>query len=442
MVGEHDGVEWVHLAGNVAGADIGYLFPGTAGVKGLREARSGSWYNINNDYGSTIQHTRNYLSLWLDHGSNPAGATYAYALLPNQSATAVAAYAAAPQFTIIGNSANVQAVREDTLGVTAANFWADATHTAGGITCDRKAAVVVRDDGTELRVAIADPTQLNTGTIRVEIAAAMERVLAADPRVTVEQVKPTVKLLVNVNGGAGASFGATLIRASGPNMAPVARDDTTRAVAGTPQLVEVLANDSDPDSGPEPLALLTVTQPAHGRVEIEASQVRYTADEGFAGGDSFSYTLSDGGLAATGQVSIEVVNVRTLEGFRRRTFTAAQLADPAISGPAADPDRDGIANFLEYAFLLDPWFADAGLLRMQAGNSGFRYTYTRRKLAADLVYEPEVSESLGGWRPAGGEVREVVVDETATAQTIEVTDLVEPLPGGARFHRLRVSGVP
>lgn len=658
------GVGWAHLAGNVAGADIGYLFPGTAGVKGRREARSGSWYSINNRYGSTTQHTRNYLSLWLDHGSNPAGASYAYALLPNQSAAAVAAYAAAPQFTIIENSANVQAVREDTLGVTAANFWADATHTAGGITCDRKAAVMVRDDGTELRVAVADPTQVNTGTIRIEIAAAMERVLAADPRVTVEQVKPTVKLLVNVTGGAGASFAATLIRAPGPNMAPVARDDATRAAAGTPQLIDVLANDSDPDSGPESLTLLTVTQSTHGRVEIEASQVRYTADEGFAGGDSFSYTVgdgrdsvtamvdvevgsgplpvaaltssswqdpnipahvldgdlgtrwsaqgdgqwlacdlgtphrldavglaiyngatrrayfdvqvsadglswvtlavctssgtsnaverfevpytwtrwvrilghgnsqstwnsitelelhalgntapltpavtattdeglpveafllawandpdggpgplvvaglgaaahgtvtaqaggavytpepgftgsdsfsytvSDGGLAVTGQVSIEVVNVRTVEGFRRRNFTAAQLADPAISGPAADPDRDGIANLLEYAFLLDPWLGNTGPLRMQPGISGFRYTYTRRKLAADLVFLAEVSESLGGWRIADGEVMEKVVDETATTQTIEVTDLVEPVPGGTRFHRLRVSVVP
>ena len=40
-------------------------------------------------------------------------------------------------------------------------------------------------------------------------------------------------------------------------------------------------------------------------------------------------------------------------------FTAAQLADPRLSGDDQDPDQDGLANLLEYACGLDPWRRDA-----------------------------------------------------------------------------------
>jgi hyaluronate lyase len=40
------GTSWAHLAGNVAGADIGYYFPQAVTVRALREARSASWDDI------------------------------------------------------------------------------------------------------------------------------------------------------------------------------------------------------------------------------------------------------------------------------------------------------------------------------------------------------------------------------------------------------------
>ena len=48
-----------------------------------------------------------------------------------------------------------------------------------------------------------------------------------------------------------------------------------------------------------------------------------------------------------------------VEAWRALHFTPAQLADPAISGDDADPDRDGLPNLLEYALGLDPWQPDA-----------------------------------------------------------------------------------
>ncbi|NEE54628.1 lyase, partial [Streptomyces sp. SID8455] len=57
---------WAHLGGHG-----GYVFPGGATLKALRENRSGRWRDINTG-GSTDTVTRAYLTLWADHGQNPA----------------------------------------------------------------------------------------------------------------------------------------------------------------------------------------------------------------------------------------------------------------------------------------------------------------------------------------------------------------------------------
>ena len=71
---------------------------------------------------------------------------------------------------MLNNNANVQAVSENTLGITAANFWTDTTYTSGGITLNKKSSVLVRNDGPFIDVSVSDPTQLNTGGIALQIA--------------------------------------------------------------------------------------------------------------------------------------------------------------------------------------------------------------------------------------------------------------------------------
>src|SRR5208283_3353959 len=79
----------------VEGADIGYFFPAPVRLYGLREERSGVW----NETTTTV--SRNYLTLWLSHGTNPAGATYSYVLLPGYSAAQVSDYARHPRVEVL-----------------------------------------------------------------------------------------------------------------------------------------------------------------------------------------------------------------------------------------------------------------------------------------------------------------------------------------------------
>lgn len=217
------GVTWAHLAGTTAGADIGYYFPQPASLRAVREARTGSWGNIY-EGASATPIIRNYLRFGFEHGSNPTAATYQYVMLPGRSALHTDHYAEAPQITVIANDANVQAVSETTLGITAANFWTDSPQTAGIITANRKASVLVRNDGDFVDVSVSDPTQANTGTIELEIASPASAVISSDGGVSVTQTSPAISMSVNVSGARGKTFRARFYTGTPQviNLAPVA----------------------------------------------------------------------------------------------------------------------------------------------------------------------------------------------------------------------------
>ena len=201
------GVNWTHIAGHVEGSDIGYFFPAPATLRGVREARTGAWSDIDAG-GSNTPITRNYLRLTLEHGSNPTNTTYQYVLLPGRNATRTGHYAAAPQVTVLANNTNVQAVAETTLGITAVNFWTDITQTVGGITSNKKASVLVREDGPFIDVSVSDPTQLNTGSINLQIALDGGTLVSADSGVSVTQTSPSIALNVATANAAGKTFKA------------------------------------------------------------------------------------------------------------------------------------------------------------------------------------------------------------------------------------------
>jgi outer membrane protein OmpA-like peptidoglycan-associated protein len=92
------------------------------------------------------------------------------------------------------------------------------------------------------------------------------------------------------------------------NDPPVATDDMIVTVKDAPRVIEVLANDYDPDG--DPLTIIEIIQPENkmGTVVINGDgTVTYTPMPIWWGTDSFQYTISDGrGGTATATVHLEV----------------------------------------------------------------------------------------------------------------------------------------
>jgi uncharacterized protein YkwD len=92
------------------------------------------------------------------------------------------------------------------------------------------------------------------------------------------------------------------------NRPPVARVDEFTTTAGTPVLLDVLANDTDPDGGTLSVVAVIPGSFTHGTLEIVGNKVRYTPEPGFEGDACFQYTMSDGqGGTATTFVCVEVL---------------------------------------------------------------------------------------------------------------------------------------
>ncbi|MFC4776577.1 polysaccharide lyase 8 family protein [Paenibacillus sp. GCM10023252] len=206
LVERFDNTNWIHLAGNTAGADIGYYFPQPERVYGKREVRAGSWLDINAGDTKTATVSNPYMSFVISHDSAPNNDDYAYVLLPGKSASQVAAYAGAPNITVTANDAGAQAVRHDAAGLklTAANFWTDAVRTASGITSNKKASIIVKETASAYEISVSDPTQLNTGTISVQVAGTVTGVASKDASITASSGS-AISFTVAVSGSKGKS---------------------------------------------------------------------------------------------------------------------------------------------------------------------------------------------------------------------------------------------
>ena len=108
-----------------------------------------------------------------------------------------------------------------------------------------------------------------------------------------------------LNGGSTATVSVIVTCVDDPPKA-VADSATTTEDAGA-IAIPVLANDADPDAGPE--SIVSKTDGAHGAVAITGAgtALTYTPDANYCGTDSFTYTLN-GGSTATVSVIVTCVD--------------------------------------------------------------------------------------------------------------------------------------
>ncbi len=118
---------------------------------------------------------------------------------------------------------------------------------------------------------------------------------------------------------------------------------------------------------------------------------------------------------------------QTLSAWKSIYFTAAELADPNVSGNSADIDRDGLNTLEEYAFGLNPKLADAAAVTFPSASADQHLTLTfpRAKAAADVqVIVEAAGDPTGPWSSGANVTSEQVIADDGVVQTIRATDLM------------------
>lgn len=153
------------------------------------------------------------------------------------------------------------------------------------------------------------------------------------------------------------------------------------------------------------------------------------------------------GNTAIGSFSVTVRSSFT--SFQQQYFSPSQLADPSISGAAADPDHDGVPNLLAFALGRSPW-QPGGPVTSQSGGGGSTplKLMFQRLSPAPVTYTVEASGDLSTWTALASLGKNsdtwtgaAVVSESGSGatRTTTVTDVSTPPASSKRFLKLQVA---
>ena len=125
------------------------------------------------------------------------------------------------------------------------------------------------------------------------------------------------------------------------NTPPVATDDLVRTMTGQLVVIDVVANDMDPDG--DPLSIIDIQPSVNATIERgDAHRILYTPAATFVGEDVFSYTLSDGRDGTViGTVTVQVLGVNNPPTAIGDQVMTQQGVAVSIEVLANDSDIDG-----------------------------------------------------------------------------------------------------
>ncbi len=253
----------------------------------------------------------------------------------------------------------------------------DADGLVNGVVED-PSGVAVLVSNNRLPVAVADTVQLQWNQ-QLDIAVLSNDTDADGNQLTVTQVTSQFgsvsilsnqqiryvapsnyigvdRLVYSISDGQGGSASSEVLVTVNGNRAPVAVNDTLTTDDRSEVMLNVLANDSDPDG--DALQIISASA-VQGTVSITSDQkIKYSPKAGFAGSDVVSYQIRDGlGGEASAQVTLTIkafqeVNVTNQSSggsfglsvlallplvFRRRQaialLTLASSTFPAVASP-------------------------------------------------------------------------------------------------------------
>jgi hypothetical protein len=117
-------------------------------------------------------------------------------------------------------------------------------------------------------------------------------------------------------------------------------------------------------------------------------------------------------------------------------FSAAELQDPELAGPAADPDADGSTNLVEFALDSDPRAGGQVGLRVLRTGENWELSVPLREGIRGAAVAIEVSSDLKVWQSA--DIAPAVVFENGGRWELRWTIPARDEADGSPFYRMAV----
>ena len=179
--------------------DVGYCFPEEQEVNILREIRSGDWNNMSIKSDGKSYKGR-YLTMWIKHGRKVKDVSYEYIVIPTCHEEEINDYYRKSGIRIIENSDSIQCVKKN--GTTGVVFLKDKTHSAGGISCDRRCIVMTTQTCGTLELSISDITQ-KQDKIYIELDYSAQEIISKSERINIIQLVPYVCMEIDTCAARG-----------------------------------------------------------------------------------------------------------------------------------------------------------------------------------------------------------------------------------------------
>ena len=134
----------------------------------------------------------------------------------------------------------------------------------------------------------------------------------------------------------------------------------------------------------------------------------------------------------------------TFDQWQSYYFYQSQI-DSGLASEQATPAGDGVANLLKYAAGLYPFTPATQPATLQGLDAQGHLTlsFTRRKVATDLIFTPQASYDLQTWQSGGDILSQVNATDLGNGfETVTVSDAATTHTYPSRFLRLSVTRNP
>lgn len=185
---------------------------------------------------------------------------------------------------------------------------------------------ILLSDTENFAIAKSIPSTLSGSILKVAYEQINDTLKALNPTLAEHTVYTKVLAFIIKDGTKAlyatpiASFMATTY-----NFPPVAVNDTVIAIKNEVLKYDVTLNDTDYEN--DPITLVRVTQPTHGKAWISGNSIIYTPEKDYTGDDEFTYTITDGNSNATASVIITVTALKRFTEVDVKPYYIIGMAD-------------------------------------------------------------------------------------------------------------------